>query len=145
MNPPEVRWVVPADLAGLARLQADAADWLRRAGVEERAAGRVLLAFDEVAANIVHHAALPPGAGFEVRLAPHGGDLRACFSDEGRPFDPTAAVPPVVPATLDEVPAGGFGLGLVRCLCRSMEYRRDGRRNHLSLRFAAVADPHAPD
>ena len=137
MIPPEGRWTVPADLAALALLQEGAGDWLRQAGVDEAAAARVLLALDELAANIVHHAGLGADARFEVALEREAGELRVRISDAGRPFDPTAATSPPPAATLDEVSVGGFGLGLVRRLARSMDYRREDGRNHLRLRFAA--------
>ncbi|MBN8726530.1 MAG: ATP-binding protein [Xanthomonadales bacterium] len=135
MTLPAGRWSVPADPAGLARLQRDAGDWLRRAGVADAAAGRVLLALDELAANIVHHAGLAAGACFEVELSRAAGGLLVRVSDAGPPFDPTAMQPVAARAALDEVTIGGFGLGLVRQLARSMEYRREGGRNHVSLCF----------
>lgn len=135
---PAGRWSVPADLAALALLQEGAGDWLRRAGLDEAAAARVLLALDELAANIVHHAGLGVGACFEVTLDREADGLLVHVTDAGRPFDPTIDTSPALAATLDGMPVGGFGLGLVRRLARSMDYRREGGRNHLRLRFAAA-------
>lgn len=139
MIAPVGRWIVPADPAGLAVLQQGAGDWLRRAGVDAAAAARVLLALDELAANIVHHAGLDAGARFEVELGRDADGLFAHVIDGGRPFDPTAYESQAA-ATFDEVPVGGFGLGLVRGVCRTMDYSREDGRNHLRLRFAAAVD-----
>lgn len=98
-------------------------------------ADRVLLALDEVGANIVQHARPAAGACFEVELSRAADGVLARVSDAGPPFDPTAMRPVAAGARLDEVTIGGFGLGLVRQLAHYMDYRRDGGRNRLDLHF----------
>lgn len=63
--------------------------------------------------------------GFVFRLA-----------DDGPPFDPTVGADPTPPRTIEEARIGGLGLMLVRRMARSVEYRRDGTVNRLTVRFA---------
>ena len=139
MTAPVGRWEFPADIAGLARLQQEATTWLAGEGVAESAAGRILLALDEVAANIVNHAGLPAGEAFELVLERDDDGFVALFIDSGHPFDPTAHAAPAPAADLTHTPIGGFGLGLVRQLASCMEYRRADGRNQTSLRFGHAA------
>ena len=56
------------------------------------------------------------------------------IEDGGAAFDPTQAAAPALGATLQERKPGGMGILFVRQLMDSFEYRREGERNHLTLR-----------
>lgn len=140
------RWCVPADHSGLAALQAQASAWLAQAGVDAYATHRILLALDELAANIVEHAAQGrDGHAFEVCLQQGNDGIEVLVSDNGPTFDPTAQAAPAPARSLDEIPVGGLGLVLVQRLADGFEYQRVGRSNRLRLRFRTqpVAAPPA--
>ena len=97
---------------------------------ETPAARSVLLACDELLANVVSHS----GADrLRFRCLAEGETLRVDLADNGRAFDPTQ--PPQLPEDPDELSEGGMGLTLVHRLAASMEYHRRGRENCLTLWF----------
>lgn len=132
----EGRWLVPADHAGLAWLQAQASAWLNESGVDSRSADRVLLALDEVTANVVKYASLDEtGDRFEVCLSCKADGIELVVLDAGPPFDPREVGPAPTAASLEDLPVGGLGLTLVRRLAKSMHYERTGGKNLLRLDF----------
>lgn len=140
------RWHVPADHSGLAALQAQANTWLTRSGVGAHATHRILLALDELAANIIEHAVQGrDGHAFEVCLQQASDGVELLVIDNGPAFDPTAQPAPTSAQSLDGLPIGGLGLLLVRRLADAFEYRRVDQSNRLRLRFRTqpVAAPPA--
>lgn len=126
-------WQVTADNSGLARLQQQAAAWLDGAGVAARCAQHVLLALDELAANVVQHGV---GASWiSLRLALDADAIELELHDDGVAFDPTGhAVSATAAPTL-----GGYGLKLVRQLACAFEYAR-AADNCVRLRLACERD-----
>lgn len=134
------RWLVPADPPGLAWLQSEASAWLSASGVDARSRERVLLALDELAANVVEHASTPRALDtFEVALSLGADAVELAVIDAGPPFDPREVAPSPPAATLEELPPSGFGLTLVRRLSESIHYERVDDRNRLRLVFALCA------
>lgn len=135
-----------ASLAGLAQLQTQAAAYLEAAGASEHTCFNVLLALDEIAANIVMHTDGPmPSPQIEVRLSHSADTITADVLDSGPAFDPTTSEP--LPAIDDDplsaLSIGGRGLLLARSVSQQMHYRRHGHRNWLTLHFARWAAPDA--
>ena len=98
---------------------------------ESAAARSVLLACDEILTNIVSYS----GADrLRFRCLREDGGLRADFADNGTAFDPSQT--PSEPESFESMSEGGMGLGLVHQLVSSMEYRRSGEENLLSLHFS---------
>ncbi|HSI13799.1 MAG TPA: ATP-binding protein [Chthoniobacter sp.] len=103
--------------------------------VPSRVLYAVNLALDEVVTNVVRH-------GFDdakdqevvARLSVVAGEVSTEVSDGGRAFNPLEAAPPNLDAPLSERTLGGLGIHLVRSLMDSVEYRRDGGKNVLTLR-----------
>ena len=60
--------------------------------------------------------------------------LSVSFSDNGIPFDPTAAIP--VEKEFERLDGGGMGLNLIRQCTSSMHYERRENRNILTLNFS---------
>jgi serine/threonine-protein kinase RsbW len=89
------------------------------------------LCAEEIFANICLH------GGGEVTLS-LTGDATAqtlVFTDTGPPFDPTTVRPPPPATHLADIAIGGRGLLLVRGFSDGMDYRHEGGRNRLELRF----------
>ena len=98
-------------------------------GVPAEKVARLDLAIEEWATNVCRHA-YPGGSGSVwVAVRREGPTLVVELSDEGSPFDPTAAAEPDVSVPLSERSPGGLGLLLMRRMVDELSYRRDGHRN----------------
>ncbi|MBP5707099.1 MAG: SpoIIE family protein phosphatase, partial [Spirochaetales bacterium] len=91
---------------------------------------KVILACDEVLANIVHYS----GAD-QLIFGCEKKDSFFCvhFTDNGSPFDPTAEQPQ--DKDFDMLDMGGMGLSLIRQTAKSMTYIRKNNLNVLTLEF----------
>ena len=115
---------------------------LRRALDEARIAAtprfKIELAFEEIVANIVRHAAPPGGDVADIRVTLDARDdaLVLTFDDNGAPFDPRARPDPIPARSLDEARIGGLGIMMVR-RTSTMDYLRttDGH-NRLTVTIA---------
>jgi anti-sigma regulatory factor (Ser/Thr protein kinase) len=56
--------------------------------------------------------------------------------DNGRPFDPTEALPPPMASSLTQASIGNLGIHLMRSFASSMQYERRDGCNRLTLQFS---------
>ena len=92
---------------------------------------RALLACDEALTYIVNYSGATELA---FSCGKTENSLRVTFSDNGIPFDPTAAARPE--KSFDELDSGGMGLEMIRQSASGMHYERRRDRNELTLDFA---------
>jgi len=110
------------------------------AGLSDDVVFRLTVTLDEVVTNVVRHAFDTPG-GHQILLAitvAEDGLVTAVVEDDGPPFDLRTVPPADVEAPIELRPIGGLGVHLVRSLTQSLEYRRQGDRNILTLTFATA-------
>ncbi|MHB8054092.1 MAG: ATP-binding protein [Candidatus Aminicenantales bacterium] len=92
------------------------------------------LAFFEILVNIVRYG-YPDGAGeIRVNLRIESKAVQLEIRDRGIPFDPKAALPPVLDDILSGNKKGGLGIHLAKTFTDEMTYRREGAENVLVLR-----------
>ena len=102
--------------------------------IEERTLNGLALALEECASNIVRYAGLDPAREFiQVELERNQGGLAIELRDEGRAFDPTAALAPARAAGESLRPEGGWGIELARHFTDEISYRRANGGNVLRL------------
>lgn len=116
-----------------------------------------------VLADLVRQANLPPPVSFavdhslaehlqnvrnysgasavELELETDGSHLKIMVSDDGQPFDPTAAPEPDLTLPIDQRPIGGLGIHMMRRFMDRLEYRREGDRNQLVMVKSLAATP----
>ena len=88
---------------------------------------------DEIFSNIVYYAYNPATGSVTVRISADD-NITIEFEDGGREYDPLSAKEPDVSLGIDERGTGGLGLFIVKNIMDSVEYRRDGSRNILTIR-----------
>lgn len=95
----------------------------------------VVLALEEVAANVVRHGGHEEGSSeIEIEVVSTDAEARVEVRDGGVPFDPFHDAPePDTEAALEDRQIGGLGLHLVRSLIDEARYRREGDRNHITM------------
>ena len=95
----------------------------------------VNLALDELVINVIKYAYDDRQDHLiHVTLLMDGDELTIVVEDDGRAFNPLAAPPPNLDAPIEQRPIGGLGIFLVKSIADSLDYRREGGRNILTLR-----------
>jgi anti-sigma regulatory factor (Ser/Thr protein kinase) len=123
-------------------------EWFRgfaaEAGVLPARALDFELCLNELVTNINHYAhADARGHEFQITLEAEEQELRATIEDEGRPFNPIEAEPPVRPESLASARIGGWGIPIVRALVDELRYERYGGRNRLTIVLRDARTPRA--
>jgi serine/threonine-protein kinase RsbW len=97
--------------------------WLADLSVANRLAGQLLVAVDEVCANvIVHGNHEDPACWLTVRLREHERELEFELLDRGLPFEPPPFASPDLVRYIQERRKGGLGLTLVHLIMDRVEF-----------------------
>jgi serine/threonine-protein kinase RsbW len=116
------------------RMSACWREWAGAAGLSESVQHDGELCLNEAAANIILHG-FGDSSGHEVslRFELDPTQVRITLHDDGRPFNPLdyRSAPP--PLTLEAMPVGGLGIGLIRSFTSDVQYRFEAGRNVLTL------------
>lgn len=106
------------------------------AGIGAEDCGNVELILAEALNNVAEHAYADGAGPVELTVTLQQGGVACTIADRGRPM-PLGMVPspdlPVI-APPDDLPEGGFGWHIIRCLATDLTYQRDRLQNRLSLR-----------
>jgi anti-sigma regulatory factor (Ser/Thr protein kinase) len=93
----------------------------------------ISFAVEEIFTNMVKYNPLGPD-NVSLTLMSKGNDLVVTLEDEqDHMFDPTTSPDPEFEKSLSERRPGGLGLFLIKKMVRKVEYRREGRRNTITL------------
>jgi anti-sigma regulatory factor (Ser/Thr protein kinase) len=133
--------VAPLDLERLGESAAAIARWAQRLRLPEALRHHLLLIHDELASNVVHHAAGASRLEISVELDTDLGRLRYRILDDGPPFDPLEREAPATDGALADRRPGGLGILLVRELSQAAHYRRRGARNRTTVDLPLSAPP----
>jgi serine/threonine-protein kinase RsbW len=90
------------------------------------------LALDEILSNALKHSR--DGGHIVLELSITRGALQATICNDAASFNPLTAPRPATDQPLLERPIGGLGILLVTSVMDSVEYRRERRRNCLTVR-----------
>lgn len=106
------------------------------------AQSQIGIAVDEIFSNIANYAySGSDGVGADgvatVRIAA-GDDITIEFEDGGVPYDPLAKEDPDTTLTASERDIGGLGIHIVKNIMDSVEYRRDGNKNVLTIKKTLI-------
>jgi anti-sigma regulatory factor (Ser/Thr protein kinase) len=97
----------------------------------------VELVLEETLMNVVWHGyGGRPGQRIGLCVRLEAGQVVIEIDDDGIAFDPLAAGRPALPASISEARPGGLGLLLLREKATTVDYRREGGRNHLRVAVA---------
>jgi serine/threonine-protein kinase RsbW len=139
---------IPGDLSEIARLPELVDSFGARHGLPAKLLTSLNLVLEELVVNTVSYGyedpAADPGAdpgadagrddrSIEIRLRRDGDLITLQIEDDGKAFDPTVLDEPDTDAAIEERDAGGLGIHFVRTLMDTVEYRRVGDRNRLTM------------
>ncbi|MCL2088423.1 MAG: ATP-binding protein [Oscillospiraceae bacterium] len=94
---------------------------------------QIEIAADEIFSNIARYAYHPNVGSVTVRIAA-GSEIAIEFEDSGVQYNPLAQEDPDITLSAEEREIGGLGVFLVKKIMDSVEYRREGERNVLTVR-----------
>ncbi|MEI7893625.1 MAG: ATP-binding protein [Myxococcales bacterium] len=131
---------IERDFAATLDQVSDACDVLREFceghGVSEDQSYPLVLALEELGANVVNHGYRGRADGrFEVHMTCLDNALELEVIDAAPAFNPLEAPPPDLDASIEDRPIGGLGVHLVRQLTEQIEYRRTQGHNHVIVRL----------
>ena len=110
-------------------------EFSRRHGLSPRVVHDLNLALEEILTNIISYGYTDNlEHEIKVRLSVQPGEIKAEVEEDGQPFNPLEAPKPDTAKPLEERTIGGLGIHLVRKLMDSLEYKRQGERNLLTMK-----------
>jgi serine/threonine-protein kinase RsbW len=124
-----------AELDSLAAFRDFIDDVCQAHDVDEDATYDLKLAVDEACTNVVQHgyAGMNPGS-IILDLVVGDGQVEVRLTDFGHPFEPSSAPVPDITLSLEDRPAGGFGLFLIYQTMDEVDYVTNEAGNTLILR-----------
>ncbi len=110
---------------------------LGNAGIGSDDVSNAELIVAEVLNNVSEHAYADGAGPVELKVAIDCGGFCCEIADCGQPMPANDAPDPELPviAPPDNLPEGGFGWHIIRCLSSDLSYRRDQGWNRLSIRM----------
>lgn len=107
-------------------------------GAEDRATVELILA--EALNNVVEHAYADGPGPVSLSVERRCDNLLCRIVDQGRPMPTDEAPDPPLPTINPpgDLPEGGFGWHIIRCLTTELSYRREAPSNTLSMRVPLV-------
>jgi sigma-B regulation protein RsbU (phosphoserine phosphatase) len=107
----------------------------QRHGLASKVIHHLNLAMEEILTNIISYGYTDNREHeIKVRLSAQYGEVSVEIEDDGQPFNPLEAPEPDITKPLEERKIGGLGIHLVRKLMDSLEYKRQGERNLLTIK-----------
>jgi anti-sigma regulatory factor (Ser/Thr protein kinase) len=119
-------------LSELKRLGFALHEFLDEEGVPPDAVRRVRLVIEELFVNVVNYGFDDGGTHaitLDIRTEP--GRATVVMEDDGRPFDPRSAPPPVLTGPLEQRQERGYGIYIVKHLASDFGYTRENDRNRV--------------
>lgn len=93
---------------------------------------QIRIAVDEIFSNIALYAYHPGAGNATVRVAVNDG-ITVEFEDNGVAYNPLAIDSPDTTLSAEEREIGGLGIFVVKNIMDSVEYRREGNKNILTI------------
>lgn len=123
-------------LSEMERLRQIVEEFSQKHQLDESTTFALDLVLEEVVTNVIKYGYQDQERQdrIHVDLSLMNGELTIVIRDEGRPFDPTAHPEPDLELPLATRPIGGLGIHLVRNFMDSVEYKRQGNENVLTLK-----------
>jgi anti-sigma regulatory factor (Ser/Thr protein kinase) len=126
---------LPADVSRLNELNAFLEKAMKDFGASSATVGLVLVAAEEVFANIANYAYNPDKGDVQIAVDSQEGKARIvlAFADSGSPFNPLEKEDPDITLSADEREVGGLGIFMVKNMMDDVTYKREDGKNVLTL------------
>ena len=146
MNEETLEILLVNDLKEIARVAEQIDEFCASRAIASEVAYAVNLALDEILTNTISYGyADDEPHQIELIVSLEVEALVIVIGDDSAAFDLSNAPTPDVGASLEERPLGGLGLFLVHQMMDSVEYRREGERNLITLKKNKTAEQSPED
>jgi anti-sigma regulatory factor (Ser/Thr protein kinase) len=135
-QPTSLHLEVTVDEKDLRLLSSRLWEFLNRHTLPLKAIYNAELVLEEMVCNVLRYGHAETIA-FTVRV--DSGALWITITDNGVPFDPTAAPPAEIPDSAATASIGGLGIHMVKNAVDKMVYHRIGKENRLEIRIDTEA------
>ena len=142
MDENRVEISIANDVHEIAEVAARIDEFCEVRGIGPMTANAVNVSLDEILTNTIDYGYEDDGPHrIGIALSRQANTLVVEIEDDSRAFDPSGPPPDIdFDASLEERAIGGLGLFLVHELMDSVDYRRDGGRNFVTLKKNLVED-----
>ena len=124
---------IGADINNLPEVNSFVESFLESNDVAPKATHQVLLALEEVFANVAHYAYPPNGGTVKITERINDGMLTLIFADYGVPYNPLEKEDPDFSLSLEERKEGGLGIYMTKKLVDNITYNHVDNQNILTL------------
>ena len=132
--PQPLALTIPPETEEVPRLLDALEVFAEEAGLSPKAAHRLAVVVEELAANVAMH-----GTGGEdgatyiaVSVRQEADEVIATIEDDGRAFDPLAQATPDTESALEDRDIGGLGVHFVQQMTKTLRYSREDGLNRLT-------------
>jgi serine/threonine-protein kinase RsbW len=108
----------------MAEIRSFVEDSATELGAKPDTVGELVLAVNEAVINIFIHGYQDGPGDVTIELARKNSNLEVRLSDSAPAFDPTTVPPPNMNPPLEQRPAGGLGVHMMRSFVDELSYRR---------------------
>ncbi len=129
MKTPSSIMVYP-DMDALQKVNDYICDKLEEINVSKSVLNKIRVIIDEVYSNIMRYS---NATMLEVKYSLERGQLLLTFSDDGKPYDPTANEDPDIALSAEEREIGGLGIFMVKKAASAVEYVYENAKNVLKI------------
>ncbi|WP_439552764.1 ATP-binding protein [Falsiroseomonas sp.] len=138
--PQPLALTIPPDTEEVPRLLDALEGFAEEVGLSPKAAHRLAVVVEELAANVAMHGTGGEGGAtyIAVTVRTEADEVIATVEDDGRAFDPLARAAPDTDAALEDREIGGLGVHFVQQMTKAMRYSREDGLNRLTAVLDAV-------
>ncbi len=127
--------VVYPDMDALEKVNDYICDQLEEINVSKSVLNKIRVIIDEVYSNVMRYS---NATTLEVKYSLEKGQLLLTFSDDGKPYDPTASEDPDLALSAEERQIGGLGIFMVKKAASAVEYAYENAKNVLKITIDLV-------
>ena len=126
--------VLNNDIQELKKLESFLKGFFIRNNIDSPNLSQFELALEEAIANVIMYA-YPKGENgtMEISLELKEGQIHACISDNGVPFNPLQQPEANLPNSIEEYPIGGLGIHLMKEIMDKLNYQHKDGKNMLTM------------
>ena len=96
---------------------------------------KINICLEETYVNIASYAYSDKTGTADISIDKNDSEIILKFEDSGIEYNPLQKEDPDITLSLDERPIGGLGIFMVKEMSKNIEYKREGNKNILILKF----------